>query len=114
MTTLHHQPQINNMIYKLAQAIGDAQNRLQGAAPTEIQSTSPFELINSFINTAIGILGVIAVLLIVYAGGLWLTAAGNDDKVGQAKKIIRTTVFGIIIVGLAYAITAFVLNFLVQ
>ncbi len=65
------------------------------------------------ITQVVGILGVVAVALIVYAGGLWLTAAGNDTKVATAKKIIVRTVIGTIVIGLAYAITAFVFSSLI-
>jgi len=70
------------------------------------------QLAQNIINTVIGLLGVIAVLLIVYAGALWLTASGNDAQVTKAKGIIRSTIIGVLIVGFAYAITAFVLNLL--
>jgi hypothetical protein len=75
---------------------------------------TPAALVGNIINTAIGILGVVALGLILYAGGLWLTAAGNDDKVAEAKKIIRTTTIGIVVVGLAYAITAFIISLVVS
>jgi hypothetical protein len=100
----------------LAQAIEDAKTGLQQAAPGGLtaESVNPFSLINTVLFSAVGILGIIAVSLMIYAGALWLTAAGNDDQVGKAKKIIRTTIFGIIIVGLAYAITSFVISFFLQ
>lgn len=71
---------------------------------------TPEQIIGSVVNGIVGVLGVVAVGLIVYAGGLWITAAGNDDKVEQAKSIIKTTVIGMVVLGLAYAITAFILS----
>lgn len=73
------------------------------------QSGDIINIIGRGINSVLGIMGVIAVVLIVYAGGLWLTAAGSDEKVKQAKKIIRTTVVGLLILGFAYGITTFII-----
>lgn len=69
-------------------------------------------IVGQIINTAVGILGVVAVGLIVYAGGLWITAAGDDSKVDTAKGIIKNTVIGMMVLGLAYAITIFIVSFL--
>lgn len=66
-------------------------------------------IISGVIRTVVQILGVISVILIVYAGGMWLTAAGNETKVTTAKKILVSTLLGVIIVGLAYSITFFVI-----
>jgi hypothetical protein len=41
-----------------------------------------------------------------------MTAAGNQEQINKAKKIITAAVIGIIIVGAAYAITAFIGNYL--
>src|SRR3989338_4122650 len=35
----------------------------------------------NIINWFLGILGVIAVILLIYAGFLWMTAGGRDDQV---------------------------------
>lgn len=76
----------------------------------DADDTTLADAIGSYVNAAVGFLGMVSVVLIVYAGGLWLTAAGNDTKVETAKKVLRSTIIGVIIVGLAYAITTFVIN----
>ena len=40
----------------------------------------------------------IALVIIVYAGFLWMTSAGNEEKVGEAKKIITAGIIGLIII----------------
>ncbi len=99
---------IKNAIDKLRSA-----SEQGGLGSPSDQGTEITNLISNLINLTVGVLGVVAVLLMIYAGGLWLTAAGNDDKVGQAKQIMKTTLVGIIIVGLAYAITTFILQLVV-
>ena len=55
-------------------------------------------------------LGIIAVVVILLGGFKWMTAAGNEDKVAEAKKLIIAGVIGLIIVLCAYAIVNFVVN----
>ncbi|MBI4121962.1 MAG: hypothetical protein HY461_01385 [Parcubacteria group bacterium] len=95
-----------------ASAIGDALGRAKNlAGKSGLESDqSPETIVGSVINVIIGILGIVAVGLIIYAGSLWITAAGNEEKVTQAKTLIKQVVVGIIIVGMAYAITAFIVN----
>ena len=40
------------------------------------------------INQAIGLLGILAVGIILYAGLVWMTAGGNDEKIAKAKKLL--------------------------
>lgn len=90
-------------------ALGQLETFASGSGVNTKQT--PETIAGNIINTGIGILGVVAVALVVYAGGLWITAAGNDDKVEKAKSIIKTTVIGMVVVGLAYAITLFIASF---
>lgn len=57
---------------------------------------------------ALSLVGTIFLLLTVYAGFLWMTAQGNEEKVTKAKDIVTQTVIGLAITLGAYAITAFV------
>lgn len=69
-------------------------------------------LIQDVINWLIGILTVAATLLFVYAGILYLTAAGNDSQVDTAKEIFRNVAGGFVIVLLAFTIIATLVNLL--
>jgi hypothetical protein len=69
--------------------------------------------IANIIRTAMGLLGIIAVLIVLYGGFKWMTAAGDDTKVGDAKKIITAGIIGLIIIISAYAIASFVVSGLV-
>lgn len=62
------------------------------------------------INVSLSLLGIILVALLVYAGYLWMTAAGEEEPITKAKSIIRNAIIGLIIIMLAYAITQFVLT----
>ena len=60
------------------------------------------------LNTVFGLLGIIFVVLLVYAGFLWMTAAGNEQQVEKSKKIMTAAVIGLGIILASYAIAKFV------
>lgn len=68
------------------------------------------ELIGGLINVFLSVLGIIFVVLVVYAGYLWMTAGGEATKVDKAKKLLGQAVIGLVIIVAAYAITAFVID----
>lgn len=67
--------------------------------------------IGLLIQAFLGILGVIFLGLTLYAGFLWMTAAGEDKKVKEAKETLVRAVIGMVIVLAAYSITTFVLGY---
>ena len=62
------------------------------------------------IRFVLGFLGLIFIVLTLYAGFLWMTSAGNEDKVGKAKQILWGSVIGVAIILGAYSITEFVIT----
>ena len=62
------------------------------------------------LNVLLGFLGIIAVVIILLGGFKWMTAGGNEDKVGEAKKLLGAGVVGLIIILSAYAIATYVIE----
>jgi hypothetical protein len=58
------------------------------------------------IQPVLGLLGLTFLCLMVYAGGLWMTASGNDKRVQKAKDIMVAAVIGSVIIVAAYAVTS--------
>lgn len=79
-----------------------------------LSSADPRIIASRIIQIFLGFLGIIAVGLIIYAGFLWMTAAGNEDKVDQAKKTLVSAVIGLIIILSAFGIATFILNKLIE
>ena len=77
---------------------------------TDPASQSLPVIIGRFIYGALSLTGVIFVILMVYAGFLWMQARGKTEDIEKARKIIETAIIGIVITALAFAITNFVLN----
>lgn len=66
--------------------------------------------IGLIINVLLGFLGVIFLVLTIYAGFLWMTAGGNADQVEKAKKMLIQAIIGLVILLSAYAISNFVIG----
>jgi len=66
--------------------------------------------IANIINIALGFLGIVAVIIILAGGFKWMTAGGNEDSVGEAKKMITGGVIGLVVIFAAWAIASFVLS----
>ncbi len=67
-------------------------------------------LIGKILQTVLSFVGALFLLLTIYAGFIYMTARGDEKKVGDAKKMLIGAVTGMIIIGAAYALTTLVLN----
>jgi hypothetical protein len=67
-------------------------------------------IIGNVIKAALGIVGSIALLMIMWGGFRWLTAMGNSEKVEKGKEILIWSVIGLIVIFGAYAITSYVIT----
>lgn len=68
----------------------------------------------SVIRVALGFLGVIALGLIIYAGFLWMTSAGQEQKIEQAKSILKNALIGLIIILASFGIVSFIIEKLLE
>lgn len=75
-----------------------------GTAPTANLSTT----VGNIVYMIFGVLGVVFLLLIIYAGILWMTAQGDSKKVQKAKDILIQSTIGLTIALMAMAISYFV------
>jgi hypothetical protein len=64
--------------------------------------------VGKVISMLLGLLGVIFLGLIIYAGIMWMIAAGDESKVTKSKDTMKRAIIGLIIVVGAYAISQFV------
>ena len=63
------------------------------------------------IKWVLGILGLVAVSFLIYGGVLWMTAAGNEERIEKAKRVIINAVIGLVIVLVSWAIVLYVAKF---
>jgi drug/metabolite transporter (DMT)-like permease len=76
-----------------------------GYSPETTTDTTFSQTVGLVIKIALSFMGVIFLALMVYAGILWMTAAGEEEKIKKSQKIITASVIGLIIVVSAYSIT---------
>lgn len=72
-----------------------------------LNKTDPRTLVVRIINIALGFLSIIAVSLIIYAGFVWMTSGGNEEKISKAKGTLKSAVIGLIIILSAWGIVSF-------
>lgn len=80
--------------------------------PLGLPSTDIRLIIANVIRVALGLVGIVLLVIIIYAGFLWMTAGGNEDQIGKSKKILVNAVIGLAIMLSAYAIVFFVMRML--
>lgn len=69
--------------------------------------------VGSLIGIFLSFLGVIFLILTVYAGFMWMTAMGEEKKIAKAKNILIGAVVGLVIIMAAYAITDYITKALI-
>ena len=88
---------------------GSAEQSATGATVAS-DGTTLTSTVNVIINIAIGIIGLLAVIMIIVGGFQYTTSAGDSGKVTKAKNSILYGVIGLVIALLAFAIVNFVLK----
>lgn len=56
----------------------------------------------------LGVLGSVTLLFFIYGGIVWLTAAGNTQRIEQGKKVFESALVGLIIVLSSWLIIYFI------
>ncbi len=70
----------------------------------------PRLIIAQIIKIVLSLLGTIFFVLTLYAGFLWMTAAGNDEQVGKAKSLLFQATMGLTVILAAYGISYFAIR----
>ncbi len=99
----------NDDVFGLGYVTGE-----EGGNGIVLGNKDPRTMITQIINVLLTLLGIVAVVIVLLGGFKWMTAGGNEDKVGEAKKILGAGVIGLVIILAAWGIAAFVLNTLMD
>ncbi len=94
----------------LGSFLGDVGDQAGIASSGGTPNTELLPFIANLISTALGLLGVVFLLYAVYAGFLWTTAQGSEEKIKKAKQILSNCVIGLVITLAAYSISYFVVT----
>ena|SRR3989338_700218 len=75
---------------------------------SDTQNSPIVSFILEIINTATIIIGTIAVILIIIGGFMFMFSQGNQQKLDEAKEVIKFAVIGLLVTFLSYVIVIFV------
>ena len=66
--------------------------------------------IMSIVNVLLGFLGIIAIVIVLYGGFVWMTSGGSPEKIKSARMTLVWAVLGMAVIFLSYAAVDFVLK----
>lgn len=72
--------------------------------PNPINADSPEELISNVIQVILGVTGSISLLMFVYGGFIWLTSAGNSERVSRGKNVFVWATIGLVVIFTSYVV----------
>ncbi|MFH1654581.1 MAG: hypothetical protein ABIE74_11095 [Pseudomonadota bacterium] len=72
--------------------------------PTQGLPTDLGQLIQQIFTWSLAVLGIAVFVMFFYAGFLWLTAAGNTARVGEARSRMTNAILGAILLLSSYLI----------
>ena len=76
----------------------------EGYDPTLTQETNLRDYIVNVVNFALGFLGLIAVVMIIYGGFMYVIAAGEEEQTTKGKKSVTYAIVGIVIILISFAL----------
>lgn len=76
--------------------------------PFGSNTTSPTDVIVNVINFAIGIIGIIALVMFIYGGFVILTAHGNADQMKKGTHTLVYAIVGMIVVLTSYSVLSYI------
>ena len=74
------------------------------------KGTTLSNVVAKAINSVMGIIGALALLMFVYGGLIWMTSSGNQEKVKKGRDVMTWAAVGLVIIFSAYGLTKFIIN----
>ena len=100
---------MSNLLTFFGEAINTKAIGGGGITGTEEEGNGLTDKIAGIVNAVIGVLGIVAVVVIILGGISYMTSNGDATKVKKAKDTILYGVIGLVIVILSAAIVNFVI-----
>ncbi|OGY54085.1 MAG: hypothetical protein A2912_01800 [Candidatus Buchananbacteria bacterium RIFCSPLOWO2_01_FULL_40_23b] len=67
-------------------------------------------IVGTIINYLFGVIAIVFLTFILIGGYLWMSATGNEEGIKKAKAFILNSVFGLMVIFLAYTLVWLILN----
>lgn len=88
----------NNVLAYSAEDSWDIAPQNPGGLPDDLESS-----ILNVIDWLLGFIALLAVLMIIYGGMVYVASSGDQERVASAKKTIKYALTGLVLAGIAYA-----------
>lgn len=86
-----------------------------GNVPVGLEASQDLAgILMNITNYILGFITIVAVLMLIWGGIQYLTAAGDEAAVEGAKHTITYAIIGLVVVGISYAIVVVVVNTLIR
>ena len=97
---------MNDLLTRLAVTVDETKpNSTETIAIPKVSET---EILLNGLNLAYFLAGLIAVIVIIFAGIMYVASSGDAGRVTKAKNLLMYSIVGLVIVLTAFAITSFV------
>ncbi len=90
---------------------------LNTAANSTSLSQVPVEVLAAnIVRIVLGFVGIIFLLLVIYAGFLWMVGGrdGNEEAISKAKSLLTNATIGLLVIIAAYSITYYITFYLLE
>lgn len=99
---------LGDAAYAAPSAVTNGLNTVSGEFGNN--STTVESVVKTVINTILYIVGILAVIMVIFGGVQYTTSAGDQAKVTKAKNTILYGLIGLVVAILSYAIVNFVVT----
>jgi len=71
--------------------------------------TSPQLLMGKIINSILGVVGSIALIMFIFGGLTWMTSGGSADKIKKGRDMIGWSIVGLAVIFASYGLVRFLI-----
>ncbi|MBD3247934.1 hypothetical protein GF382_01430 [Candidatus Falkowbacteria bacterium] len=74
------------------------------------ENVTPQQVIGQIINAVLGIVGSLALIMFIWGGLVWMTAAGSPEKISQGRMILLWATIGLVVVFSSFTLVRFIIQ----
>ena len=82
--------------------------------PNPLGTHSVTEIAARIIRYILGLVGVVALVMLIYGGLLWMTSGGRKEQIEKGKNTLVWAIFGLALIFFSYTILNFILEVLIK
>ena len=78
--------------------------------PGNLSALDPRIIVGRLIQSGMGLLGIVVVVIVMWGGYKWMVSGGKEEKVADARKTLINLIIGLAIMLSAYSIVNFIID----